>query len=64
VYISQVGHTCMFFKLCTCFLANLVEFHSRNKEVLETQQYKLKLKILILHDEAFIETIKRDIWNT
>jgi hypothetical protein len=35
LHISQVGHTCMFFRLCTCFLDNLVEFHSRNKEVLE-----------------------------
>jgi hypothetical protein len=26
----------MFFRLCTCFLDNLVEFHSRDKEVLQT----------------------------
>jgi hypothetical protein len=26
----------MFFRLCTCFSDNLVEFHSRNKEVLQT----------------------------
>jgi hypothetical protein len=26
----------IFFKLCTCFLNNLVEFHLRNKEVLPT----------------------------
>jgi hypothetical protein len=35
LYISQVGHACMFFRLCTCFSDNLVEFHSRNKEVLK-----------------------------
>jgi hypothetical protein len=35
LYISQIGHTSMIFKLCTCFSDNLVEFHSKNKEVLE-----------------------------
>jgi hypothetical protein len=35
LYISQVGHIVIFFRLCKCFLDNLVEFHSRNKELLE-----------------------------
>jgi hypothetical protein len=26
----------MISRLCTCFLDNLIEFHSRNKEVLQT----------------------------
>jgi hypothetical protein len=34
LYISQFGPC--FFRLCTCFLNNLVEFYSRNKEVLQT----------------------------
>jgi hypothetical protein len=25
-----------FFRLCTCFLDNLLEFHSRNKDILQT----------------------------
>jgi hypothetical protein len=32
----KLYHASMFFRLCTCFLDNLVEFHSRNKEVLQT----------------------------
>jgi hypothetical protein len=31
----NLDHTCMFFRLCTCFSDNLVQFHSRNKEVLQ-----------------------------
>jgi hypothetical protein len=31
-----LDHVCMFFRLCTNFSDNLVEFHSRNKEVLQT----------------------------
>jgi hypothetical protein len=29
-------HADMFFRLCTCFSGNLVEFHLRNKKVLQT----------------------------
>jgi hypothetical protein len=32
----KLDHASMFFKLCTCFSDNLIEFHSRNKEVLQT----------------------------
>jgi hypothetical protein len=31
----KLNHASMFCKLCTCFSDNLVEFHSRNKEVLQ-----------------------------
>jgi hypothetical protein len=34
LYILQVGPCRHVFRLCTCFLGNLVEFHSRNKEVI------------------------------
>jgi hypothetical protein len=34
IYIfHKLDHTDMFFRLCICFSDNLVEFHSRNKEV-------------------------------
>jgi hypothetical protein len=36
LYISQVGPCRHVFRLCTCFLDNLVKFHSRNKEVIQT----------------------------
>jgi hypothetical protein len=32
----KLDHAGMFFRLCKCFSDNLVEFHSRNKEVLQT----------------------------
>jgi hypothetical protein len=32
----KLDYACMFFRLCMCFSDNLVEFHSRNKEVLQT----------------------------
>jgi hypothetical protein len=32
----KLDHAGMFFRLCTCFLDNLVDFQSRNKEVLQT----------------------------
>jgi hypothetical protein len=32
----KLDHVVMFLRLCTCFLDNLVKFHSRNKEVLQT----------------------------
>jgi hypothetical protein len=28
----KFDHTCMFFRLRTCFSDNLIEFHSRNKK--------------------------------
>jgi hypothetical protein len=35
-YIFQkLNHAGMLFRLCTCFSNNLVEFHSRNKELLQ-----------------------------
>jgi hypothetical protein len=40
-----LDHAGMFFRLCTCFSDNLVEFHSRNKKVLQTIRNELKLKI-------------------
>jgi hypothetical protein len=37
IYIfHKLDHAGMFFRLCTCFSGNYVEFHSRNKEVLQT----------------------------
>jgi hypothetical protein len=36
LYISQVVPYTQVFRLCTCFLGNLVEFHSRNQDVLQT----------------------------
>jgi hypothetical protein len=30
----KLDHVGMFFRLCTCFSNNLIELHSRNKEVL------------------------------
>jgi hypothetical protein len=33
---NECRHQGMFLKLCTCFSNNLVEFHSRDKEVLQT----------------------------
>jgi hypothetical protein len=35
LYISQVGPYMHVYRLCTCFSDNLIEFHSRNKEVLQ-----------------------------
>jgi hypothetical protein len=35
LYISKVGLCRHVFRLCTCFSDNLVEFHSRNNEVLQ-----------------------------
>jgi hypothetical protein len=32
----KLDHTSMFFRLCTCFLDNLVGFHSINKDMLKT----------------------------
>jgi hypothetical protein len=32
----KLDHAGMLFRLCTCFSDNLVEFHTRNKEVLQT----------------------------
>jgi hypothetical protein len=36
LYISQVGPYMHVFRLCICFSDNLVEFHLRNKEMLQT----------------------------
>jgi hypothetical protein len=63
LYISQVGPYMHVFRLCTCFSDNLIEFHSRNKEVLQTTIVLTQTEDLKPHDEALIETIKMDIWN-
>jgi hypothetical protein len=63
LYISQVVHIYMFFRLCTYFLDNLVEFHSRNKEILETARRWTQTEDLKHHDEALVETIKMNVWN-
>jgi hypothetical protein len=34
----KLYHAGMFFRLCTCFSGNLVEFHSRTKEVIQTSR--------------------------
>jgi hypothetical protein len=34
------------------------------KKCFKIQDGELKLKILSLHDEALVETVKMDIWNT
>jgi hypothetical protein len=41
-----------------------LNFTQETKNCFKIQEYGLKLKILSLHDEALIETIKMDIWNT
>jgi hypothetical protein len=59
----KLDRTYMLVRLCTCFSDNLVEFHSKNKDVLQTTKYELKLKIWSLHDESLVHMIKMDIWN-
>jgi hypothetical protein len=41
-----------------------VNFTQETKKFLKLQEYELKLKIWSLHDEALVEMIKMDIWNT
>jgi hypothetical protein len=60
----KLDHATMFFRLCTCLLDNLVEFHSRNNKCFILQEYELKLNIWSIHDEALVETITMNIWNT
>jgi hypothetical protein len=42
----KLDHTGMFFRLCTCFSNNLVQFHSRNKEVLQTTRIWIQTEVL------------------
>jgi hypothetical protein len=41
-----------------------LNFTQETKKCFKLQEDELKLKILNLHDEALIETIKMDIWST
>jgi hypothetical protein len=41
-----------------------LNFTQETKKCFQLQEDELKLKILNLHDEALIETIKMDIWST
>jgi hypothetical protein len=64
LYILQVGHTCIFSSYARVFRIIWLNFTQETKKCLKQQQYELKMNILSLHDEALIETIKMDIWNT
>jgi hypothetical protein len=59
----KFDYACIFFRLCTCFSNNLVEFHSRKKKCFKLQGDEFKLNFWRLHDEAFVEMIRMDIWN-
>jgi hypothetical protein len=59
----KLNHADIFSRLCTCFLNNLIEFHSRNNEVLQTTRRLSQTEDLKLRDDALIETIQMDIWN-
>jgi hypothetical protein len=55
----------------TCFLsyahvsqAISLNFTQETKKCFKLQEDELKQKILNLHDEALVETIRMDIWNT
>jgi hypothetical protein len=40
----------------------LLNFTQKTKKCFKLKEDELKLKILSLHDEALVETIKIDIW--
>jgi hypothetical protein len=41
-----------------------LNFTQETKKFFKLQEYELKMKVSSLHDEALIEMIKMDIWNT
>jgi hypothetical protein len=64
----KLDHASMFFRLCMCFSENLVEFHSRNKEVLQTtirwtQTKDLKLSWWSPHRDDQNGYMKHMIWS-
>jgi hypothetical protein len=64
LYIWQIGHTCMFSGYAHASRIIWLNFTQETKKCFKWQEYELKVKILSMHDEALVETIIMDTWNT
>jgi hypothetical protein len=60
----KLDHVDMFLRLCTCFSDNLVEFHSRNKKMLQTTRRWTQTEDLKPPWWSPCPDDQIDIWNT